>query len=131
MFVGPAWATEGESQGKPRRDAVASIHASVPSGRPRATHCRTVFNSSGARPPLTRVVQFRERPIGHGLSSDGAAWIRAWFESLGSPLKAVILCWWHLRKRCYEQMSSAGGSKDHRRAFEKELLGKQLGQAFL
>ncbi len=55
---------------------------------------------------------------------DGAAWIRAWFESLGISLKAMILCWWHLRKRCYEQMSSAGGSKDLRRAFEKELLGQ-------
>ena len=55
---------------------------------------------------------------------DGAAWIRAWFESLGICLKAMILCWWHLRKRCYEQMSSAGGPKDRRRAFEKELLGQ-------
>ena len=33
---------------------------------------------------------------------DGAAWIRTWFESLGISLKAMILCWWHLRKRCYE-----------------------------
>jgi hypothetical protein len=55
---------------------------------------------------------------------DGAAWIRTWFEGLGISLKAMILCWWHLRKRCYEQMSSAGGSKDLRRAFEKELLGQ-------
>jgi hypothetical protein len=55
---------------------------------------------------------------------DGAAWIRAWFESLGISLKAMVLCWWHLRKRCYEQMSSAGGPKDRRRAFEKELLGQ-------
>jgi hypothetical protein len=55
---------------------------------------------------------------------DGAAWIRTWFESLGISLKAMILCWWHLRKRCYEQMSAAGGPKDRRRAFEKELLGQ-------
>src|SRR3954452_20065886 len=55
---------------------------------------------------------------------DGAAWIRAWFEGLGIPLRAMILCWWHLRKRCYEQMSLAGGPKDRRRAFEKELLGR-------
>jgi hypothetical protein len=55
---------------------------------------------------------------------DGAAWIRAWFEGLGIPLRAMILCWWHLRKRCYEQMSSAGGPKDRRRGFEKELLGQ-------
>ena len=55
---------------------------------------------------------------------DGATWIRTWFESLGICPKAMILCWWHLRKRCYEQMSSAGGPKDRRRAFEKELLGQ-------
>ena len=53
---------------------------------------------------------------------DGAAWIREWFEGLGIPLAAMIVCWWHLRKRCYEQMSSAGGPKERRRAFEKELL---------
>jgi hypothetical protein len=55
---------------------------------------------------------------------DGAAWIRAWYEGLGISSKAMILCWWHLRKRCYESMSSAGGPKDRRRAFEKELLGQ-------
>jgi hypothetical protein len=55
---------------------------------------------------------------------DGASWIRTWFEGLGISLKAMILCWWHLRKRCYESMSSAGGPKDRRRAFEKELLGQ-------
>jgi hypothetical protein len=55
---------------------------------------------------------------------DGAGWIRTWFESLGIPSKAMVLCWWHLRKRCYESMSSAGGPKDRRRAFEKELLGQ-------
>lgn len=55
---------------------------------------------------------------------DGASWIRTWFEGLGICSKAMILCWWHLRKRCYESMSSAGGPKDRRRAFEKELLGQ-------
>ncbi len=55
---------------------------------------------------------------------DGAGWIRAWFEGLGICPKAMILCWWHLRKRCYESMSSAGGPKDRRRRFEKGLLGQ-------
>jgi Uncharacterised protein family (UPF0236) len=55
---------------------------------------------------------------------DGAAWIRTWFEGLGIDSKAMVLCWWHLRKRCYESMSSAGGPKERRRAFEKELLGE-------
>ena len=39
---------------------------------------------------------------------DGAAWIRTWFESLGISLKAMILCWWHLRKRCYESDEFGG-----------------------
>ncbi len=55
---------------------------------------------------------------------DGASWIRGWFEELGIAPKAMIVCWWHLRKRCYESMSTAGGPKDRRRAFEKELLGQ-------
>ena len=55
---------------------------------------------------------------------DGAGWIRTWFEGLGIGSKAMVLCWWHLRKRCYESLSSAGGPKDRRRAFEKELLGQ-------
>jgi hypothetical protein len=55
---------------------------------------------------------------------DGASWIRSWFEGLGISSKAMIVCWWHLRKRCYESMSSAGGPKDRRRAFEKGLLGQ-------
>jgi Uncharacterised protein family (UPF0236) len=55
---------------------------------------------------------------------DGAAWIRTWYEGLEISPKAMILCWWHLRKRCYERMSSAGGPKDRRRALEKALLGQ-------
>ena len=50
---------------------------------------------------------------------DGAAWIRAWFESLGISLQAMILCWWHLRKRCYESMSSAGGQGSPPRVRER------------
>jgi hypothetical protein len=55
---------------------------------------------------------------------DGAAWIRTWSEGLRISSKAMALCWWHLRKRCYESMSSAGGAKDRRGVFEKELLGQ-------
>jgi hypothetical protein len=55
---------------------------------------------------------------------DGASWIRTWFESLGISPKAMIVCWWHLRKRCYEQLSTAGGLKERRRDLEKELLGQ-------
>jgi hypothetical protein len=31
---------------------------------------------------------------------DGASGIRTWFEGLGISPKAMIVCWWHLRKRC-------------------------------
>ena len=55
---------------------------------------------------------------------DGASWIRTWFAGLGIAPKAMIVCWWHLRKRCDESMSTAGGPKDRRRAFEKELPGQ-------
>ena len=55
---------------------------------------------------------------------DGAAWIRTWFEGLGMPCKAMVLCWWHLRKRCDESLSSAGGPKDRRRSLEKAVLEK-------
>src|SRR5512147_290691 len=37
---------------------------------------------------------------------DGAGWIRTWFEGMALSTKAMIVCWWHLRKRCYEQLSS-------------------------
>ena len=55
---------------------------------------------------------------------DGASWIRTWFESLGLAPKAMIVGWWHLRKRCYENRSSAGGPKDRRQALEKSLLDR-------
>ena len=43
---------------------------------------------------------------------------------MGIAAKTMIVCWWHLRKRCYEQLSAAGGPKDRRRGLEKELLGQ-------
>jgi hypothetical protein len=55
---------------------------------------------------------------------DGAWWIRTWFEGLGINPKAMIVCWWHLRKRCYENLSSAGGPKDRRQALSKSLLDR-------
>jgi uncharacterized protein UPF0236 len=55
---------------------------------------------------------------------DGASWIRTWFESLGLDPKAMIVCWWHLRKRCSENLSSAGGPKDRRRELSHSLLDR-------
>ena len=55
--------------------------------------------------------------------ADGAGWIRAWFEALAVPAKAMVLCWYHLRKRCYQQISGSGLPKDRK----KPLLGRVLG----
>jgi hypothetical protein len=55
---------------------------------------------------------------------DGAGWIRAWYQGLAIESRAMIVCWWHLRKRCYEPISLAGGPNDQRRALEQELLGR-------
>ncbi len=54
---------------------------------------------------------------------DGAIWIRDWFTSLKLRGKTMILCWYHLAKRCYQRLSAAGlGSKERRQAVERELL---------
>jgi hypothetical protein len=55
--------------------------------------------------------------------ADGAGWIRAWFEALAVPDKAMVLCWYHLRKRCYQKISGSGLPK----AQKKPLLGRVLG----
>ncbi len=39
----------------------------------------------------------------------------------------MIVCWWHVGKRCDDSLSTAGGFKDRRLALEKELLGQLLG----
>jgi hypothetical protein len=55
--------------------------------------------------------------------ADGAGWIRVWFEALEVPGKALVLCWYHLRKRCYQKISGSGLPK----AQKKPLLGQVLG----
>jgi hypothetical protein len=55
--------------------------------------------------------------------ADGAGWIRAWFEALAVPGKVMVLCWYHLRKRCYQKISGSGLPK----AQKKPLLGRVLG----
>lgn len=55
--------------------------------------------------------------------ADGAGWIRAWFEALVVPGKAMVLCWYHLRKRCYQKISGSGLPK----VAKKPLLGQVLG----
>jgi hypothetical protein len=54
--------------------------------------------------------------------ADGAGWIRAWYDALAVPGKAMLLCWYHLRKRCYQKVSGSGLPK----ADKKPLLGRVL-----
>jgi hypothetical protein len=55
--------------------------------------------------------------------ADGAGWFRAWFEGLAVPGKVMVLCWYHLRKRCYQKISGSGLPK----ADKEPLPGLVLG----
>jgi hypothetical protein len=55
--------------------------------------------------------------------ADGARWIRDWFEGLGVDGKAMIVCWWHLVKRCRQDLSRACHGREHRREVESAVLG--------
>ena len=54
--------------------------------------------------------------------ADGASWIRDWFTALGIKQKSMILCWWHLVKRCYQQLSLACKGRDHREEVQQQIL---------
>ena len=54
--------------------------------------------------------------------ADGARWIRDWFEGLGLDDKTMIVCWWHLVKRCQQDLSRACCGREHRRAVEAAVL---------
>jgi len=53
---------------------------------------------------------------------DGATWIRNWYKYLKVPGKSMILCWYHLAKRCYQRLSAAGFDKPRRQELEQQLL---------
>ena len=55
--------------------------------------------------------------------ADGASWIRTWFEGLGLAGKTMIVCWYHVTKRCYEDLSGAGFAKERREEISRHLLG--------
>ena len=54
--------------------------------------------------------------------ADGARWIRNWFESLPLPGKAMILCWYHVQKRCGQLLSMACRGRVHREQVEGTVL---------
>jgi hypothetical protein len=55
--------------------------------------------------------------------ADGARWIRNWFDQLRVPGKAMILCWYHLVKKCQTQLSMACKGRQHRERVQAEVLG--------
>jgi hypothetical protein len=54
--------------------------------------------------------------------SDGAAWIRRWIDSIGIVEKTSVLCWYHLKKRCWRLIREAIKNKEDRLTIKKELL---------
>jgi hypothetical protein len=54
--------------------------------------------------------------------ADGARWIRDWFEGLGVDDATMIVCWWHLVKRCQPDLSRACRGREHRREIESAVL---------
>jgi hypothetical protein len=54
--------------------------------------------------------------------ADGARWIREWFAALGLRGATMIVCWWHLVKRCGQDLSRACRGREHRRAVESAVL---------
>jgi hypothetical protein len=55
--------------------------------------------------------------------ADGAKWIRDWFEGLGLRGAAMVLCWWHLVKRCEQLLSMACRGREHREGVQAEVVG--------
>lgn len=53
---------------------------------------------------------------------DGARWIRSWFAGLSFAGTAMVLCWYHLRKRCEQGLSMACHGRPHRTEIELVLF---------
>jgi hypothetical protein len=54
--------------------------------------------------------------------ADGARWIREWFEGLGVGGETMIVCWYHLGKRCAPDLSRACRGREHRGEVEAVVL---------
>jgi hypothetical protein len=55
--------------------------------------------------------------------ADGALWIREWFEGLGVRGGTMIVCWYHVVKRCEQDLSRACRGREHRGEVEAAVLG--------
>jgi hypothetical protein len=54
--------------------------------------------------------------------ADGARWIREWYEGLGGRGGTMIVCWYHVVKRCEQDLSRACRGREHRGAVEAAVL---------
>ena len=54
--------------------------------------------------------------------ADGARWIRDWFENLGVRGGTMIVCWYHVVKRCQQDLSRACRGREHRSEVEAAVL---------
>lgn len=80
---------------------------------------RELVYQVGALLAVLGVHRDTRRPL---VLADRARWIREWFEGLGVPDGAMIVCWWHLVKRCQQDLSRACRGREHRREVESAVL---------
>lgn len=74
----------------------------------------------GALLAVLRVHQGRRRLL---FVNDGARWIRDWFEALEVKSKTMVLCWYHLAKRCTHDLGMACKGRKHLEEVRHEVLG--------
>jgi hypothetical protein len=58
------------------------------------------------------------------LISEGAGWIRCWYESVGiaSERRQSVLCWFHLKKHCWRLIREAITNKEDRIVVRKAIF---------
>ncbi len=63
--------------------------------------------------------------------NDGARWIRDWFNGLNVKAKRMVLCWYHLAKRCLQDLGMACGRRRARKSARKcwAIFGKRGGRS--
>jgi hypothetical protein len=72
---------------------------------------------------LLAVLEVHRGPRRLLVLADGARWIRDWFEGLELQGKTMIVCWYHLFKRCYQDLSRACRGREHRQQVQSAVLG--------
>jgi hypothetical protein len=58
------------------------------------------------------------------LISDGAKWIHYWFDGLAVKNRLSVLCWHHLKERCWRLIREAIKKKEDRLTVSKEVLSR-------